>query len=135
MGLKKIYLDSCIVIYYIEDHAVYASKVVAEISKAAADQFLTSPLVRMECLIKPLQNKDVNLQKLYDAFWAKQQMLDLPLDVFNRAAQIRADFPSLKTPDAIHLATVLHYGCDEFWTNDDRPAKIAPQVARNILTT
>jgi uncharacterized protein len=135
MGLKKIYLDSCIVIYYIEHHPIYASKVVAEIGKAASDQFLFSPLVRMECLIKPLQNKDTQLQKLYEAFWAKPQLLDLPVDIFNRAAQIRADFPSLKTPDAIHLATVLHYGCNEFWTNDDRLANIAPQVARNILTT
>lgn len=134
MGVKRIYLDSCIVIYYVEQHPVYAGKIVAEIGQAAADLFLTSPLVRMECLIKPFQNKDLNLQKLYEAFWGKQQVLALPLEVFNRAAQIRADFPSLKTPDAIHLATVLHYGCDEFWTNDDRLAKIAPQIARNILT-
>jgi uncharacterized protein len=49
--------------------------------------------------------------------------------------QLRADHKSLKTPDAIHLATALHYGCDEFWTNDDRSVKIAPTIARNILTS
>ena len=131
--MARVYLDSCIVIYYVEQHPVYAGKIVAEIGNAASDQFLISPLVRMECLIKPFQNKDLNLQTLYEAFWGKQQMLALPLDVFNRAAHIRADFPSLKTPDAIHLATVLHYGCDEFWTNDGRLDKIAPDLVKNIL--
>lgn len=32
MGLKKIYLDSCIAIYLVEQHALYASKIAAEIN-------------------------------------------------------------------------------------------------------
>jgi predicted nucleic acid-binding protein len=75
------------------------------------------------------------LQNLYAQFWAAQQNLSLVDDIFTHAAQIRADFPSVKTPDAIHLAKALHYGCDEFWTHDDRLAKVAPTIAKNILMT
>ncbi|MBS1808251.1 MAG: type II toxin-antitoxin system VapC family toxin [Acidobacteria bacterium] len=135
MGVKKIYLDSCIAIYVVEAHPHYATKVAAELNTLQAAQICYSPLVRLECLVKPLQAQNQPLQNLYDQFWASQQNLSLVDDIFIRAAQIRADFPSLKTPDAIHLATALHYGCDEFWTHDDRLAKVAPTIAKNILTT
>ena len=135
MGLRKIYLDSCIVIYVVEGHPLYASKIDAEINALQAAQICYSPLVRLECLVSPLQTKDQKTQQLYEQFWVSQHKLPLLDDIFDLAAQLRADHKSLKTPDALHLATVLHYGCDEFWTNDDRLAKIAPQVARNILTT
>ena len=135
MGVKKIYLDSCIAIYVVEAHPLYASKVTAELNALPAAQICYSPLVRLECLVKPLQAQNQPLQNLYAQFWAAQQNLSLVDDIFIRAAQIRADFPSVKTPDAIHLATALHYGCDEFWTHDDRLAKVAPTIAKNILTT
>lgn len=89
-----------------------------------AAQICYSPLVRLECLVKPLQAQNQPLQNLDAQFWASQQNLSLVDDIFIRAAQIRADFPSVKTPDAIHLATALHYGCDELWTHDDRLTKV-----------
>lgn len=135
MGLKNIYLDSCIAIYVVEAHPRFASKVTAELNALQAAQICYSPLVRLECLVKPLQAQNQSLQSLYAQFWASQQNLSLVDDIFTRAAQIRADFPSVKTPDAIHLATALHYGCDEFWTHDDRLSKVAPSLAKNILTT
>ena len=135
MGLKKIYLDSCIAIYVVEAHPLYATKVAAELNALQAAQICYSPLVRLECLVKPLQAQNQSLQNLYAQFWATQQNLSLVDDVFLRAAQLRADFPSVKTPDAIHLATALHYACDEFWTHDDRLTKVAPALAKNILTT
>lgn len=135
MGLKKIYLDSCIAIYVVEAHPLYASKVAEGLNALQATQVCYSPLVRLECLVKSLQAQNQQLQNLYAQFWASQQNLSLVDDIFTRAAQIRADFPSLKTPDAIHLAAALHYGCDEFWTHDDRLAKVAPTIAKNILTT
>jgi uncharacterized protein len=61
-------------------------------------------------------------------------VLPIEREVFRRAAQLRADFAGLKTPDAIHLATALHYGSDEFWTNDNRLNHIAPVIVKNILT-
>jgi predicted nucleic acid-binding protein len=59
-------------------------------------------------------------------------MLDLPPAIFDEAARLRAAHKSLKTPDAIHLATVLQHGCTEFWTNDDRLNTIAPGLVRKV---
>lgn len=114
MGLKNVYLDSCIAIYVVEAHPQYASKVIAELNALQPAQICYFPLVRLECLIKPLPAQNQPLQNLYAHFWSSQQNLSLVDDVFMRAAQIRADFPSVKAPDALHLATALHYGCDEF---------------------
>ena len=99
MGLKKIYLDSCIAIYVVEAHPLYATKVAAELNALQAAQICYSPLVRLECVVKPLQSQNQSLQKLYAQFWASQQNLSLVDDIFMRAAQLRADFPSVKTPD------------------------------------
>ena len=44
--------------------------------------------------------------------------------VFDRAAELRARH-RIKTPDALHLSAALEYGCEEFWTNDDRLASVA----------
>ena len=134
MGLTKIYLDSCIVIYFVEKHLLFSSKVGTELNALTSSQIYYSPLVKMECLVKPFQLKDLHTQQLYEQFWLPQQLLNLPTEIFELAAQLRADHKSLKTPDAIHLAAALHYGCDEFWTNDDRLGKVAPSIARNILT-
>ncbi len=56
-------------------------------------------------------------------------------EVFRNAAQLRADFNSLKTPDALHLAIALHHNCDEFWTNDNRLSSVAPSLVKNVLIT
>ncbi len=88
----------------------------------------------MECFVMPFRK---NNQLLIDKFcdWFKQaESVVLSKEVFRQAAHLRAGFPSLKTPDAIHLATALHYGCDEFWTNDNRLDKVAPGLVKNVLT-
>lgn len=81
----------------------------------------------------PLRTNDTALQNLYESFFKAQEMLEMPVEVFNRAAKIRADFGSLKTPDALHLSTALYHNCDEFWTNDTRLHSVAPQIVKNIL--
>ena len=59
----------------------------------------------------------------------------MTVEVFDKAAQLRADFSSLKTPDALHLATALHHNCDECWTNDNRLNSVAPSLVKNVLIT
>ncbi len=70
MGLKKIYLDSCIAIYFVDAHPLYATKVTTELNVLQAAQICYSPLVRLECLVKPLQTQNQSLQSLYAQFWA-----------------------------------------------------------------
>ena len=52
-------------------------------------------------------------------------------EVFARALGLRVQH-GLKTPDALHLATALHHGCTELWTNDDRLRSAAGVLAVNV---
>ena len=129
----RVYLDSCVVIYLVEEHPIFAPVVESLLAKHPDIIFQISGLTEMECLVMPLRNQNQQLIEKFRRWFDRNDILPNERDVFQQAAQLRADHKSLKTPDAIHLATALHYGCDEFWTNDDRLGKIAPSIARNIL--
>ena len=132
--MSKIYLDACIVIYFVEKHADYAAAIEARIDGLSeTDTLCFSPLIKMECLVMPLRTGDAALQGRFEAFLKSQKMLDLTAGRFDEAARIRADFSSLKTPDALHLAVAMHHKCDEFWTNDNRLGAVAPSLVKNIL--
>lgn len=136
MGLKPIYvyLDSCLVIYLVEEHSIFAPLLENYIFAQPDLIFVVSALSEMECFVMPFRK---NNQLLIDKFcdWFKQaESVVLGKEVFRQASHLRADFPSLKTPDAIHLATTLHYDCDEFWTNDNRLDKVALGLVKNVLT-
>lgn len=136
MGLNPIYvyLDASVVIYLVEEHPVFAPLLESRIAAAPSSIFVVSDLTEMECLVIPFRNTN---RRLIDKFtdWFKQtKAVSLNKKIFHDAAQLRADFPSLKTPDALHLATAVHHGCDEFWTNDNRLERVNPSLIKNILT-
>lgn len=81
----------------------------------------------------PLRNKNKVLIRKFEDWFETITVLSFDKKVFQNAAQLRADFPSLKTPDALHISTALFHDCDEFWTNDNRLDKIAPPLVKNIL--
>ena len=80
---------------------------------------VTSDLCRLETRVLPLHEGDQRLLNRYDAFFSTLHAYASPMSsgVFYLATQIRAEH-RLKTPDALHLASALHSGCDEFWTLD-----------------
>jgi len=91
------------------------------------------PLVRLEVILKPLRESATALVSDYEDFLAAQHWLTIDDSIFNRALDLRAHH-GLKTPDALHLATAMQYGCNEFWTNDDRLNKAAGSIAINIFS-
>jgi predicted nucleic acid-binding protein len=86
----------------------------------------------MECMVMPMRNQNQILTDKFCDWFKRGTFLSLEREIFQRAAALRAAHPTLKTPDAIHLAAALHYGCGEFWTNDDRLIAVAPQIAKNV---
>ena len=74
----------------------------------------------------PLREGNLALLEQFDKFFAQPEVVTVQLDarVFNLATELRAQY-RLKTPDALHLAAAISSECDEFWSNDDRLAKIA----------
>lgn len=131
--MTKIYFDTCIIIYLIEKDPNYSSKIENSIRSLINYEICFSPLVEMESLVMPFRRKDEPLKNLFNEFFDEQTRLTMPSEIFRTAAQLRADYPSLKTPDALHLATATYHNCDEFWTNDNRLDKVAPSLVKNIL--
>lgn len=58
MGMTKIYLDTCIVIYLIEKNPNYSTKIENLILGLTNYELCFSPLVEMESLVMPFRKND-----------------------------------------------------------------------------
>jgi len=116
----SIYLDSCVVIYVVEADDRFSAEVARAMREEVAARFCISDLdlVRLECLVGPLREKDDRVAR-YQAQFDKLRTLPMETEVFDLAARLRAEY-GLKTPDALHAATAIHHGCEEIWTGDRR---------------
>jgi predicted nucleic acid-binding protein len=83
-------------------------------------------LTELECRVEPMRNGKQELLSRYDRLFASSltRRLALSDSIYRRATELRAA-QRLKTPDALHLAAALEYGCASFWTRDDRLARAA----------
>lgn len=119
---SRVYVDAQVVIYAVEVHPTYAGLVSPLFRRAAFGDFLlvTSELTLMEVLVHPLRLQRAALASAFHAVLSARGVHVLPIitPVLLRAAQLRADHPSLRTPDAIHAATALEHSADQFVTND-----------------
>ncbi|MBX3297556.1 MAG: type II toxin-antitoxin system VapC family toxin [Acidobacteria bacterium] len=133
MGLK-VYFDTCLAIYLVEEHTVYCEPL-EELIASEAVNICSSYLTEMECLVVPARLGNSKLIRKFHDWFSVISLFDLPRGVFEQAALLRAKQPHLRTPDALHLATAIHFGCDEFWTNDNRLASLGGLNVRNVFDT
>ncbi|HRP95577.1 MAG TPA: type II toxin-antitoxin system VapC family toxin [Rhodocyclaceae bacterium] len=118
--MPGLYLDSCVVIYYVEQHPDYFARVDQRINQDDCT-ITVSDLTRLECLVHPLRAGDTVRLTRFEHFFAAADLQTVACTraVFDRATELRARL-RLKTPDALHLAAAIEAGCEEFWTNDHR---------------
>ncbi len=121
----RIYLDVNIWIYALEGYQPFLLSLSSLFQ--AIDQGLltglTSELSLAEALVKPMQNQNLIQQDVYkQAIANNRNLIVAPVsrEVLIAAAQLRANTPTLKLPDAIHAATAQFYDCTTFLTNDQR---------------
>ena len=113
-----IYLDSCVVIYWVENHSVFAPRIEQRILQTPTAEFAISPLVMAEVLVMPFRQNNTLLIERFEVFFANSILLTLPETVFVQTARLRATYPSLKMPDALtscisRLATSKQYPTHE----------------------
>lgn len=130
--MRRAYLDACLLIYLVEAAGSVASVTKGWVAQQRDVLLCVSPLVRLEVLVKPARQGEVALVQAYEHALANQEWLPIGDEIFARALDLRAQY-GLKTPDALHLATALHHGCTEFWTNDNRLKTAAGSLAVNVL--
>jgi predicted nucleic acid-binding protein len=118
-----VFLDTNIVIYAVEQPPVLGPKAMARLTalRARGDSFMVSDLVRMECLVGPLQSGNRVLQNDFGAFFAAPGVQVVPITpaVCDQAALIRAT-SRFKPMDALQLAAAVEHGAKVFLTNDAR---------------
>lgn len=117
----SVYLDACGFIYGLERIEPYRSLLDPMWWKASDGQFVivSSELVVLETLVKPLREGDALLERLFrELFDAREiQLVPVTRTLLEEAARLRAA-TNLRTPDALHAATALSEGCSLFITND-----------------
>jgi predicted nucleic acid-binding protein len=120
----RLYLDAQIFIYTVERDPVYASTLARLWAKSDSGDFalVTSELSILECLTGAYRSKNPTLLAQYEEALASTSIETVPIgqDILRLGARLRADTPSLRTPDAIHLATAMTATCQGFLTNDRR---------------
>lgn len=119
-----IYLDSCVVIYAVEDHGARGDEVRRQLIESTDVVVAISPLVMLECLVGPLREENLVLHDHYVRALKQFRLLPLEPEHYVRAAELRARH-GIRTPDALHLAAAQLHGCDQLWTNDNRMASAA----------
>ena len=133
-----VYLDASGFIYSVERIEPYRTLLEPMWLQAQAGQFsiVSSDLVVLETLVKPLREGDTVVELLFRSLFEASEVRLIPATrpLWEEAARLRAE-TGLKTPDALHAAAALHAGCTIFITNDDdfRRLKELPVVVLDDL--
>jgi predicted nucleic acid-binding protein len=135
---STLYLDSNVFIYAFEGEDGRVRKTAGQLLQyiqARHAAAATSLLTRAEVLVRPLRLKQIELADRYRALLSGASGVGLygvDENVVDRAAELRADYPVLKLPDALHIATALHIGCDFFVTGDRHLSIVSARIS--VLT-
>ena len=125
MGAGPIAVDTALFIYLIEEHPRFLAPVRALFAQADAGELaiVTSALTLLEVLVVPWRAGDHALAARYDALLTRSRgvrMVDLTRDQWRTAARLRAQYGTLRTPDALQLAAAIGMRCTSFITDDRR---------------
>ncbi|MEK7525259.1 MAG: PIN domain-containing protein [Patescibacteria group bacterium] len=121
--MKKIALDSMVFIYHFEQTPAFCGRV-REILLAAREgesKLITSVISVVEALVAPKYSQLPEVVRGIKQFFEEAEFLeviDLGEQIAFEAARLRRENKSLRTPDAIQLATAIIGGADVFITND-----------------
>lgn len=121
-NIKLLGIDTSPLIYYIEENPQY-DKFIAEVFdrfERTEFEIIVSSLAITEVMSFPVRLGNDKLANLYYRFLTETtgiKVFPTNIEVAYKAAILRAKY-SLKTVDAVHLATAIESGCNAFLTND-----------------
>jgi len=122
-NVRRIFLDTAPVIYYVEKNPDYLDRVQVVFESLDAGNLAgaASAVTLSECLVLPYRlNKPEIAQAFIHILGSSSNIDFVALDeqVASRAADLRARY-NLTLPDAFQVAAALTAECDAFLTNDD----------------
>lgn len=132
-GITALGFDTSPLIYLVERHPTYAD-IVREVVRRMDTGTIagySSVVTLTEVLTLPKRLGNMTLEQAYrDILLHSNHFALLPIDaaIAEQAAALRAQY-TLRTPDALQIATALHAGCQGFLTNDTALRRvISPRV-------
>jgi len=121
--VSRIYWDTMLFIYWLEDHPQFAKRVDTIHSRMQErnDQLLTAAFTIGEVLAGTYrQGKSSSAKQTKEALLSVvSEVVEFTADTAERYAQIRGSL-GVAAPDAIQLASAAQAGTDLFLTNDKR---------------
>ena len=125
----SVLLDTSVLIYYLEEVAPYcflAEEIFNDVVDRNISGFLSAISVT-EFVTKPLADGKVSEVERFRQFLSSLsiQVLAVTYEIAERAGRLRSQYPSIRTPDALIVATALESDCDIFVTNDKDLKKLA----------
>jgi len=134
-AITALGLDTSVFIYFVASNERYVRRAREIFRRIDGGQFTsrTSIITLTEALTLPKRIADTVLERSYRLMLFESrhlQLLDVDAAIADRAADLRARH-TLRTPDAIQIATALAAGCEAFLTNDRDLRRVD---ARRILT-
>jgi predicted nucleic acid-binding protein len=122
---KTVGLDTGPLIYYIERKPGYVEILRPFFQSVDRGEIsvVTSIITLLEVLVQPIRLGDQYLALQYRKMLFGTRGLTtilLSSDIAEEAAKLRADYKSVRTPDAIQMATAISMSAPFFLTNDIR---------------
>jgi len=127
-SFKSAFIDSAVIIYFVETHPRYA-KITQAIFERISNQLLqamTSPITLAECLVVPQRNHDADMIEAFTQLITSGvgvTFISIGQMVAEQASILRSEY-KLGLPDALQLAVSLVSSCDVFLTNDARLKRV-----------
>lgn len=122
-GITSFYIDTAPFIYFLESNPLFvdSARNLFTYFRTHDSNITTSVVTLTEVLVKPLASANTELEYRYRVLLertSKVMLVAVSRDIADKAAHLRAQY-GIRTPDALHLATALHMGCQVFITNDE----------------
>lgn len=130
--MSRIYWDSMLFIYWLENNPRYAGRVqqIRDSMKKRQDQLCTSAFAVGETLVGFHKRNDLETAARIRGLFLESSIEVIPytIDLADTYAEIRARL-GVSSADAIHLACAASAGIDLFLTNDnDLIGKFVPGI-------
>jgi predicted nucleic acid-binding protein len=133
---QRIALDSHVLLYFFEAHPEFGPPSRA-VMRAVADGLpaVTTVLTLLDALVMPRRLRD---QEIYDqhltVLTTFPHLTLVPIDqaMAREAAELRARYPALRTPDALAIAAGLAHGATLYVTNDPRSFQVSEIQRLNL---
>lgn len=124
--MSRIYWDTMLFVYWLEDHPVYAKRVQRILAKMEErqDRLCTSAFTAGEVLVGPYKMGDpATASQILGVFKSSfVEIIPYTLTTADLYASIRAGH-GVSPADAVHLACAAQAGTDLFLTNDNSLTK------------